>query len=169
MSTKKKPYQDQIDNLCKLLKVDQHLYDDKTTIAELEDIINQLEAKLPDDDAESNSSDTQTSTGNVDDSAAQADPALIEKKPESQASSTEVKVSAATGVPSDLASSIAVGDVEINGLSNGDVEVEATSTFRCNVYGKRVTVLRGQRVNLPEDIAFDAVNSNVACLVGRIK
>ncbi|MGI2002037.1 hypothetical protein [Shewanella frigidimarina] len=166
MSTKKKPYQDQIDNLCKLLKVDQHLYDDKTTIAELEDIINQLEAKLPDDDAESNSSDTPASTGNVDDSAAQADPALIA---ESQASSTEVKVSAATGVPSDLASSIAVGDVEINGLSNGDVEVEATSTFRCNVDGKRVTVLRGQRVNLPEDIAFDAVSSNVACLVGRIK
>ena len=48
MATTKQPYQEQIDNLCKELGITETQYNDKTTIPELEAIIDDLEAQLPD-------------------------------------------------------------------------------------------------------------------------
>ncbi|MCL9783658.1 hypothetical protein M9194_19725 [Vibrio sp. S4M6] len=47
MSKAKKPYQEQIDSLCEELGITEPQYDDKNSIADLEKIIDELEAKLP--------------------------------------------------------------------------------------------------------------------------
>lgn len=158
--SRKKLYQNQIDSLCKLLGIINPQYDEKNTISELEEIIDKLEAQLPGDESCSGEQTLETEFSIEEHSASN--------------SSVDVKVYAADEVPNgeniigeentDLS-----GDVEINSDEVGDVEVEATRTFRCNVHGDRLTVVRGTRVFLPEDVANDAVCNDVACFIGCLK
>lgn len=171
--SRKKPYQDQIDSLCTQLGITKPQYDEKTTISELEEIIDKLEAQLPDDESESGEQTLET------ESTIESSPALIEEPSvavEEQPANTsvEVKVYAADEMPNGEnlngeENTDSAGDVEVNSDEAGDVEVEATRTFRCNSHGERLTVLRGTRVFLPEDVANDAVCNDAACFIGCLK
>ncbi|MBF4238166.1 hypothetical protein EAY82_27055, partial [Vibrio anguillarum] len=59
MAKTKQPYQEQIDGLCNELGITEKQYTDKTTIPELEAIIDKLEAQLPDDEETEQSNETE--------------------------------------------------------------------------------------------------------------
>ncbi|MBD1559497.1 hypothetical protein HC752_21375 [Vibrio sp. S9_S30] len=143
MAKTKQPYQEQIDNLCKDLGITETQYNDKTTIPELEAIIDKLEAQLPDEE----------------DQEPETDPEQSEASQDAPLNNDEVEITLTDEAACDIATT-----VEANSDYEGQfmIEVRAVSTFRCRVGDERITVIAGNRKFLPEDVAMDALQNGVA-------
>ena len=150
MAKAKQPYQEQIDNLCKELGITEPQYTEKTTIQELEAIIDNLEAQLPDEEDES------TNLEQPDTSK------------EAESSNDEVEITLSDDIPDDAEIDDSDITVEVNSNEEEKIEVKAVSTFRCRVGDERITVVSGNRKFLPEDVAMDALQLGVAVLIGKV-
>lgn len=153
MAKTKQPYQEQIDNLCKELGITETQYNDKTTIPELEAIIDKLEAQLPDEK----------------DQEPETDPEQSEASQDAPLNNDEVEITLTDDVPDDADIDDSDTTVEINSDDEGQIEVRAVSTFRCRVGDERITVIAGTRKFLPEDVAMDALQIGVAVLIGTVE
>ena len=144
MSTKKDLLKKQIDELCLELGVENCPYDDKTSEAKLNTIIDDLEAQLPDEGDDEGASTSQSSTDQGSDSeTAQTD-----------SGSSQVNV-LATG--SDSSGS------ELSGTD--DIQIVALSRFHCVSHSKTVDVLKGDNPFLEKQAALDAIKAQVAKMV----
>lgn len=148
MAKTKQPYQEQIDNLCKELGITETQYNDKTTITELEAIIDKLEAQLPDEE----------------DQEPETDP-----EQDAPLNNDEVEITLTDDVPDDADIDDSDTTVEVNSDDEGQIEVRAVSTFRCRVGDERITVIAGNRKFLPEDVAMDALQIGVAVFIGTVE
>ncbi|WP_210447842.1 hypothetical protein [Vibrio crassostreae] len=153
MAKTKKPYQEQIDNLCKELGITETQYNDKTTIPELEAIIDKLEAQLPDEE----------------DQEPETNPEQSEASQDAPLNNDEVEITLTDDVPDDADIDDSDTTVEVNSDDEGQIEVRAVSTFRCRVGDERITVIAGNRKFLPEDVAMDALQIGVAVLIGTVE
>ncbi|ENI8058121.1 hypothetical protein ABZX01_003775 [Vibrio vulnificus] len=153
MAKTKQPYQEQIDNLCKELGITETQYNDKTTIPELEAIIDKLEAQLPDEE----------------DQEPETDPEQSEASQDAPLNNDEVEITLTDYVPDDADIDDSDTTVEVNSDDEGQIEVRAVSTFRCRVGDERITVIAGNRKFLPEDVAMDALQIGVAVLIGTVE
>ncbi|MCP5019714.1 MAG: hypothetical protein GY938_31175 [Ketobacter sp.] len=153
MAKTKQPYQEQIDNLCKELGITETQYNDKTTIPELEAIIDKLEAQLPDEE----------------DQEPETDPEQSEASQDAPLNNDEVEITLTDDVPDDADIDDSDTTVEVNSDDEGQIEVRAVSTFRCRVGDERITVIAGNRKFLPEDVAMDALQIGVAVLIGTVE
>ncbi len=153
MAKTKQPYQEQIDNLCKELGITETQYNDKTTIPELEAIIDKLEAQLPDEE----------------DQEPETDPEQSEASQDAPLNNDEVEITLTDDVPDDADIDDSDTTVEVNSDDEGQIEVRAVSTFRCRVGDERITVIAGTRKFLPEDMAMDALQIGVAVLIGTVE
>ena len=153
MAKTKQPYQEQIDNLCKELGITETQYNDKTTIPELEAIIDKLEAQLPDEE----------------DQEPETDPEQSEASQDAPLNNDEVEITLTDDVPDDADIDDSDTTVEVNSDDEGQIEVRAVSTFRCRVGDERITVIAGNRKFLPENVAMDALQIGVAVLIGTVE
>ena len=153
MAKTKQPYQEQIDNLCKDLGITETQYNDKTTIPELEAIIDKLEAQLPDEE----------------DQEPETNPEQSEASQDAPLNNDEVEITLTDDVPDDADIDDSDTTVEVNSDDEGQIEVRAVSTFRCRVGDERITVIAGNRKFLPEDVAMDALQIGVAVLIGTVE
>lgn len=153
MAKTKQPYQEQIDNLCKELGITETQYNDKTTIPELEAIIDKLEAQLPDEE----------------DQEPETAPEQSEASQDAPLNNDEVEITLTDDVPDDADIDDSDTTVEVNSDDEGQIEVRALSTFRCRVGDDRITVIAGNRKFLPEDVAMDALQIGVAVLIGTVE
>ncbi|RMZ62409.1 hypothetical protein, partial [Vibrio anguillarum] len=152
----KQPYQEQIDGLCNELGITEKQYTDKTTIPELEAIIDKLEAQLPDDEETEQSNETEqlSDTELVD--VSQPDEQLVD-----EIQDNEVEITLTDDLPDDTPIDESDLDVEVNSDEAEQLEVIAKSTFVYEVDGQRHTVVKGTRKFVPKDVAMDALSVNV--------
>lgn len=153
MAKTKQPYQEQIDNLCKELGITEIQYNDKTTIPELEAIIDKLEAQLPDEEEQE----------------PETNPEQSEDSQDEPLNNDEVEITLTDDVPDDADIDDSDTTVEVNSDDKGQIEVRAVSTFRCRVGDERITVIAGSRKFLPEDVAMDALQIGVAVFIGTVE
>lgn len=135
MAKSKQPYQDQIDNLCKELGITETQYNDRTTIPDLEAIIDQLESQIPDEE-------DQKPETNPEQSATSKDASI---------NNDNVEIGLTDDVPD-----------HADNDDSDTIEVLAVSTFRCRVGDTPIMVIAGERKLLPVNVAMDALNIGVA-------
>ncbi|MBY7981366.1 hypothetical protein KW452_02335 [Vibrio fluvialis] len=163
--TNKELLQKRIDELCKELGIAESPYTDKTTEKQLNAIIDELEAKLPDEGDEHDKSDQshdgsdQEAPGSDDTSGSQAAPT-----PDSagQAPAENEVLAIASELPegATLTDDDNVPEVQSNAV--GDMKVKALKTFQALSHGKTVIVTKGETAYLEQQAAIDAVDAGVA-------
>ncbi|MBN8108650.1 hypothetical protein [Vibrio vulnificus] len=164
--TNKEMLQKRIDALCEELGINEPQYTDKTTEKQLNGIIDELEAKLPDEGDENDDIDS-----------------TIEHNLDADSSEETTEGNATTGkVPSEKNVLVMAGDlhedvalinddetVEVVSDESCDVLVFALKTFECISHGRRITVKQGGEEYLEEQAAIDAIEANVAAFRAQLK
>ncbi|WP_165311047.1 hypothetical protein [Vibrio ziniensis] len=169
--TNKEMLQKRIDELCKELGITEPQYTDKTTEKQLNILIDDLEAKLPDeggdDDASENDAGSDSQGSDADASASNEESQAAESKDEA---SSEEKVLVLSGDLPDGATLIDDENVpEVDSNEAGDLSIHALKTFQAISHGKKVFVNAGETVFLEEQAAIDAVDAGVAGLNATMK
>ncbi|WP_417519829.1 hypothetical protein [Marinobacter sp.] len=168
--SKKQLLQKRIDELCQELGITEPKYTDKTTEAQLNTIIDELEALLPDDGSDENVQSGATTTS--------SDPLLNhtagEETPEGTTAagpaSAQTDVLVTSGLLPDGSTLTEDGPVpEVKTDDAGDLLVHALKTFQCRSHGQTAIVLQGQEKYLDEQAAMDAVDAGVAAFVASMK
>ncbi|WP_136484732.1 hypothetical protein [Vibrio sp. H11] len=168
--TKKQLLQKRIDELCEELGITEPKYTDKTTEAQLNTIIDELEELLPDEGDGTNEQSGTTATSSDPD----VNHAASEKTPESTTSDNPAPAETSVLVQGNVLAEGAVltdeGNApEVKTNDTGDLLIYAKKTFQCRSHGEIEIVLQGQEKHLEEQAAVDAVDAGVAAFVASIK
>ncbi|HDM8047888.1 TPA: hypothetical protein P0E07_000959 [Vibrio fluvialis] len=163
--TNKELLQKRIDELCKELGIAESPYTDKTTEKQLNAIIDELEAKLPDEGDEhgepdkSNNASDQKAPGPDDTSGSQVAPT---PNSEGQTPAENEVLAIASELPEDATLTDDDNVPEVQSNAEGDLKVKALKTFQALSHGKTVIVTKGETAYLEEQAATDAVDAGVA-------
>lgn len=163
--TNKELLQKRIDELCKELGITESPYTDKTTEKQLNAIIDELEAKLPDEGDEHDESDEshdgsdQEAPGPDDTSGSQVAPP---PDSEGQAPAENEVLAIASELPEGITLTDDDNVPEVQSNAEGDMKVKALKTFQALSHGKTVIVTKGETAYLEEQAATDAVDAGVA-------
>ncbi|MGI2933246.1 hypothetical protein [Vibrio fluvialis] len=170
--TNRELLQKRIDELCKELGIAESPYTDKTTEKQLNAIIDELEAKLPDEDDEHDESDQshdgsdQEASGPDDTSGSQAAPT---PDSDGQAPAENEVLAIASELPEGATLTDDDNVPEVQSNAKGDLKVQALKTFQALSHGKPVIVTKGETAYLEEQAAMDAVDAGAAGLLVTIK
>ncbi|WP_315919923.1 hypothetical protein [Vibrio fluvialis] len=170
--TNKELLQKRIDELCKELGIAESPYTDKTNEKQLNAIIDELEAKLPDENDEHDESDQshdgsdQEASGPDDTSGSQAAPT---PDSEGQAPAENEVLAIASELPEGATLTDDDNVPEVQSNAKGDLKVQALKTFQALSHGKPVIVTKGETAYLEEQAAMDAVDAGAAGLLAAIK
>lgn len=180
--SQKTPLQKHIDGLCEELGITEKPYHSNTTIAELQKIIDELEAKLPEEDNDaSDDLDSETEQSDPQDSSNEDDEpdlgttdkdnsSLDESEPTSNQSEALPSGSEITSVDiKDIPENATIEDkgVEVNSDENGDLEIKAKYTIIVKSHGKRLKIIKGKKAFVEEAAALSAVDEGVAVLLSK--
>jgi len=180
--SQKTPLQKHIDGLCEELGITEKPYNSNTTIAELQKIIDELEAKLPEEDndasddldIETDQSDPQDSFDEDDEpdlgSTDKDNSSLDESGPTSNQSEATPSGSEITSVDiKDIPENATIEDkgVEVNSDENGDLEIKAKYTIIVKSHGKPLKIIKGEKAFVEEAAALSAVDEGVAALLSK--
>ncbi|MCG6227117.1 hypothetical protein [Vibrio furnissii] len=163
--TNKELLQKRIDELCKELGITKSPYTDKTSEKQLNAIIDELEAKLPDENDEHDESDQsndgsdQEAFGPDDTSSSQA---AQTPDSEGQAPAENEVLAIASELPEGATLTDDNNVPEVQSNAEGDLKVKALKTFQALSHGKTVIVTKGETAYLEEQAANDAVDAGVA-------
>lgn len=154
-----------IDELCGELNITEPQYDNKTTEAQLNVIIDELEAKLPDGDESENEDEEQSQAqGNDVDNSASGESQEAEIQPSDKA---EVLV----GI-GELPEGETISDDEIIPVAKtneqGEMQVLVAKPFQYVVGGKPVLAKSGEKPFLDEDTAMEAVEAGLAHIIATL-
>lgn len=154
-----------IDELCGELNITEPQYDDKTTEAQLNAIIDELEAKLPDGDESENEDEEQSQAqGNDVDDSASGESQEAEIQPSDKA---EVFV----GI-GELPEGETISDDEVIPVAKtneqGEMQVLVAKPFQYVVGGKPVLAKSGEKPFLDEDTAMEAVEAGLAHIIATL-
>lgn len=140
----KAPLHSHIDGLCEELGITEKPYSDKNTVEELQAIIDELEAKLPDE-------------GDGDDGEGDGD----------ESNELLIGTMALPGSPNGtiVEKGIDVPAIKTNSL--GDVLIEAICTIQLISHGNAMVLNKHQREYVDEKAAMAAVDEGVAYLVAE--
>lgn len=162
--SKKENLQKQIDDLCKELGITESQYTSKTTEAQLNNIIDELEAKLPGGDESEDEELSQTQGNDTDDTAGDQ----IEEASIQTAEKSEVLVGAAIELP-DGATVLEDGEPpEVISDEKGNVQVFVHKPFQCVQGNKTVLLKKGEKPFLDEETAMEAVDSGLANFIATM-
>ncbi|WP_337165770.1 hypothetical protein [Vibrio fluvialis] len=170
--TNKELLQKRIDELCKELGIAESPYTDKTTEKQLNTIIDELEAKLPDENDEHDESDQshdgsdQKASGPDDTSGSQAAPT---PDSDGQAPAENEVLAIASELPEGATLTDDDNVPEVQSNAKGDLKVQALKTFQALSHGKPVIVTKGETAYLEEQAAMDAMDAGAAGLLATIK
>ncbi|ENU5813949.1 hypothetical protein ACE34P_001501 [Vibrio fluvialis] len=170
--TNKELLQKRIDELCKELGIAESPYTDKTTEKQLNAIIDELEAKLPDEGDEHDESDeshdgsNQEAPGPDDASGSQVAPP---PDSEGQTPAENEVLAIASELPEDATLTDDDNVPEVQSNAEGDLKVKALKTFQALSHGKTVIVTKGETAYLEEQAATDAVDAGVAVFLVTTK
>lgn len=162
--SRKENLKKRVDELCKELGITEPQYSDKTTEAQLNKVIDDLEAKLPDMDESDDEAQSQTQGNDANHTASDQS-----EQTESQASEkSEVLIGAAVELP-DGATILDDGEPpEVNADEKGNVQVLVDKPFQCLQGQKTVLLKRGDKPFLDEETAMEAVDSGLAYFVATM-
>jgi hypothetical protein len=154
-----------IDELCGELNITEPQYDDKTTEAQLNAIIDELEAKLPDGDESENEDEDQSQTqGNDVDN-----PASGENQEAEIQTSDKAEVLVGIG---ELPEGETISDDGVIPVAKtndqGEMQVLVTKPFQYVVDGKPVLAKSGEKPFLDEDTAMEAVEAGLAHIIATL-
>ncbi|MGL1103413.1 hypothetical protein ACSTLM_04390 [Vibrio parahaemolyticus] len=162
--SKKENLQKQIDDLCKELGITEPQYTSKTTEAQLNNIIDELEAKLPGGVESEDEELSQTQGNDTDDTAGDQ----IAEASIQTAEKSEVLVGAAIELP-DGATVLEDGDPpEVISDEKGNVQVFVHKPFQCVLGNKTVLLKKGEKPFLDEEAAMEAVDSGLAHFIATM-
>ncbi|GAJ77649.1 hypothetical protein JCM18905_3544 [Vibrio sp. JCM 18905] len=163
--SKKENLQKQIDDLCKELGITESHYTSKTTEAQLNNIIDELEAKLPGGGDESEDEELSQTQGNdTDDTAGDQ----IAKASIQTAEKSEVLVGAAIELP-DGATVLEDGEPpEVISDEKDNVQVFVHKPFQCVQGNKTVLLKKGEKPFLDEETAMEAVDAGLAHFIATM-
>jgi len=154
-----------IDELCGELNITEPQYDDKTTEAQLNAIIDELEAKLPDgDESENEDEDQSQAQGNDVD-----DPASGESQEAEDQESDKSEVLVGIGELPEGESITDEGVVpEAKTNDQGEVQVLVAKPFQYVANGEPVLAKSGEKPFLDEDTAMEAVEAGLAHIIATL-
>ena len=142
----KAPLHSHIDGLCEELCITEKPYSDKNTTEELQIIIDELEAQLPDD-------------GDCIDEGDDLSQPYVKN--------SDVLISSID--KSDLPSGAVIDDgldgPEVKSNADGDLLIEATCTVQLISHGNTLLLAKGEQAYVDEDSAMTAVEEQVAFFV----
>ena len=162
--SKKENLQKQIDDLCKELGITEPQYTSKTTEAQLNTIIDELEAKLPGGDESDDEELSQTQGNDTDDTTGDQ----IEEASIQTAKKSEVLVGAAIELP-DGATVLEDGEPpEVISDEKGNVQVFVHKPFQCLQNKKTVLLKKGEKPFLDEETAMEAVDAGLAHFIATM-
>ncbi|EGQ8056464.1 hypothetical protein QPP81_003614 [Vibrio alginolyticus] len=162
--SRKENLKKRVDELCKELGITEPQYSDKTTEAQLNKVIDDLEAKLPDMDESDDEAQSQTQGNDANHTASDQS-----EQTESQTSEKpEVLIGAAVELPDDATVLDDGEPPEVNADEKGNVQVLVDKPFQC-LQGKRTILLkRGDKPFLDEETAMEAVDAGLAYFVATM-
>ncbi|HAS6644270.1 TPA: hypothetical protein I7259_11510 [Vibrio parahaemolyticus] len=162
--SKKENLQKQIDDLCKELGITESQYTSKTTEAQLNNIIDELEAKLPGGDESEDEEPSQTQGNDTDDNAgdqiAEASIQTVEK--------SEVLVGAAIDLPDGATVLEDSEPPEVISDDKGNVQVFVHKPFQSVQGNKTVLLKKGEKPFLDEETAMEAVDAGLAHFIATM-
>ncbi|EGR2554634.1 hypothetical protein DX887_02475 [Vibrio alginolyticus] len=162
--SRKENLKKRVDELCKELGITEPQYSDKTTEAQLNKVIDDLEAKLPDMDESDDESQSQTQGNDANHTASDQS-----EQTESQASEkSEVLIGAAVELPDDATVLDDGEPTEVNADEKGNVQVLVDKPFQCLQGQKTVLLKRGNKPFLDEETAMEAVDAGLAYFVATM-
>lgn len=170
--TNKELLQKRIDELCKELGIAESPYTDKTTEKQLNAIIDELEAKLPDEDDEHDESD-QSHDGSDQEASDPDDTSGSQVAPTPDSDGQAPTAKEVLAIASELPEGATLTDddnvPEVQSNAEGDLKVKALKTFQALSHGKTVIVTKGETAYLEEQAAMDAVDAGAAGFLATIK
>jgi hypothetical protein len=155
--SQKKPLQRHIDQLCTELGIEDKPYTEKTSIPDLQKIVDDLEAKLPDEESEPESDDIETLDGG---DLPPEEPETLEVE-----SGTEVGLVDKSELPDDAV--IEDASVEVESNESGDLLIKANTTIRLQSHGQPLKISKDQTAYVDEQAAMDAVGDGLAVLLSK--
>ncbi|MCR9549214.1 hypothetical protein [Vibrio antiquarius] len=159
--SRKENLKKRVDELCKELGITEPQYSDKTTEPQLNKVIDDLEAKLPDMDESDDEAQSQTQGNDANHTASDQS-----EQTESQASEkSEVLIGAADELPDDATVLDDGEPPEVNADEKGNVQVLVDKPFQCLQGQKTVLLKRGDKPFLDEETAMEAVDASLAYFV----
>ena len=182
--SQKKPLQQHIDQLCTELGIEDKPYTEKTSIPDLQKIVDDLEAKLPDEESEPESDETETLEGGdlppeepetlevesgteigLVDKSELPDDAVIEDAGVEVESGTEIGLVDKSELPDDAV--IEDAGVEVESNESGDLLIKAKTTIRLQSHGQPLKISKDQTAYVDEQAAMDAVEDGLAVLLSK--
>lgn len=154
-----------IDELCGELNITEPQYDDKTTEAQLNAIIDELEAKLPDgDESENEDEDQSQAQGNDVDN-----PASGESQEAEGQESDKPEVLVGIGELPEGESITDDGVIpEAKTNDQGEMQVLVAKPFQYVANGEPVLAKSGEKPFLDEDTAMEAVEAGLAHIIATL-
>lgn len=158
-----------IDALCNELGLDKVPYDDRTTEAQLNVMIDELEASLPDGPDEGGSDD-ETNPGETDAETQDddADDSAGDEIDESEIDDRPVVLVGVGELPPDETLTEDGEAPEVLTNDQGFVQVQALKAFQAKVDGHITLIKSGDTPYLDEDTAMEAVEAHLACFMARL-
>ncbi|MBY7903589.1 hypothetical protein KW507_22065 [Vibrio fluvialis] len=170
--TNKELLQKRIDELCKELGIAESPYTDKTTEKQLNAIIDELEAKLPDEGDEHDESD-ESHDGSDQEAPGPDDTSGPQTAPPTDSDGQAPAENEVLAIASELPEGATLTDddnvPEVQSNAEGDLKVKALKTFQALSHGKTVIVTKGETAYLEEQAAMDAVDAGAAGFLATIK
>lgn len=162
--SRKENLKKRVDELCKELGITEPQYSDKTTEAQLNKVIDDLEAKLPDMDESDDEAQSQTQGNDANHTTS-----VQSEQTESQTSEkSEVLIGAAVELPDDATVLDDGEPPEVNADEKGNVQVLVDKPFQCLQGQKTVLLKRGDKPFLDEETAMEAVDAGLAYFVATM-
>lgn len=155
--SQKKPLQQHIDQLCTELGIEDKPYTEKTSIPDLQKIVDDLEAKLPDEESEPESDETETLEGG---DLPPEEPETLEVE-----SGTEIGLVDKSELPDDAV--IEDAGVEVDSNESGELLIKAKTTIRLQSHGQPLKISKDQTAYVDEQAAMDAVEDGLAVLLAK--
>lgn len=155
--SQKKPLQQHIDQLCTELGIEDKPYTEKTSIPDLQKIVDDLEAKLPDEESEPESDETETLEGG---DLPPEEPETLEVE-----SGIEIGLVDKSELPDDAV--IEDAGVEVESNESGDLLIKAKTTIRLQSHGQSLKISKDQTAYVDEQAAMDAVEDGLAVLLAK--
>jgi len=161
--SRKENLKKRVDELCKELGITEPQYSDKTTEPQLNKVIDELEAKLPDMDESDDEAQSQTPENDANhiagDQSEQTESETSEK--------SEVLIGAAVELPDDATVLDDGEPPEVNADENGNVQVLVDKPFQCLQGQETMLLKRGDKPFLDEETAMEAVDAGLAYFVAQ--
>ncbi|MGI2879341.1 hypothetical protein ACRTDO_00900 [Vibrio furnissii] len=170
--TNKELLQKRIDELCKELGITKSPYTDKTSEKQLNAIIDELEAKLPDEGDEHDKSN-ESHDGSDQEASGPDDTSGSQVAPPPDSAGKAPAENEVLAIASELPEGATLTDddnvPEVQSNAEGDLKVQALKTFQALSHGEPVIVTKGETAYLEEQAATDAVDAGVAGYVVHLK